>query len=176
MKTKYPSMFGVLAALLLVASSIIPTNLATPSPVEAGICKWDTVNTPGAMALKGDIQNLLGLGSENLDMVVGGDGATVLTITKTLMPPFPGVPGPPPNGPAGTFRNMINYSNNMGITFSGIPYGVLYRAGQGQQPRGFPWIGVEDCYQGAIAPEDPKFWAVTTDMSGGAPIANKAIV
>ena len=38
MKTKYPSMFGVLAALLLVASFIIPADLANPSTVEAGVC------------------------------------------------------------------------------------------------------------------------------------------
>ena len=50
MKTKYPSMFGLLAVFMLVASFIVPANLASPAAVEAdpGICKWDTVSTPAA--------------------------------------------------------------------------------------------------------------------------------
>jgi hypothetical protein len=55
MKTKYPSMFGVLAALLLVASFIIPTNLVSPSPVQADVCRWDTVYMPGEIAARADL-------------------------------------------------------------------------------------------------------------------------
>ncbi len=51
MKTKYPNLFGILAALMLVASFVVPVSLASPSAVQAdpGICKWDTLREPGAL-------------------------------------------------------------------------------------------------------------------------------
>ena len=66
-------MFGVLAALLLVASFIIPTNLVSPSPVQAA-CVWDIVDMPGSICARGDISHA----SEVNKIAVGSDGATIL--------------------------------------------------------------------------------------------------
>ena len=53
MKTKYPSIFGALAILMLVAGLVVPANLTNPAPVEAldPICQWDIVDTPGINGL-----------------------------------------------------------------------------------------------------------------------------
>jgi hypothetical protein len=94
-------MFGGLAALLLVASFIIPINLATPSPVEAGICKWDTVDMPGSVAARAD----LAPGSEIQKLVVGNDGKTILAIVKGY--PHPALVGPPAPPMLATYLNLI---------------------------------------------------------------------
>jgi len=60
MKTRFPSILGVFAAILMVASFVVPMNIAAPAAVSAdpGIMKWDTVSTPGSIEGKGDIINL----------------------------------------------------------------------------------------------------------------------
>ncbi|MCX6005864.1 MAG: hypothetical protein NTZ34_01215, partial [Chloroflexi bacterium] len=91
MKTRFPSILGVFAAILMVASFVIPVNIAAPSAVSAdpGIMKWDTVSTPNAMAGKTDILNdhalgaNTGQGSEILDMVLGNDGVTNYVIDRS---------------------------------------------------------------------------------------------
>ena len=75
MKRKYPSLFGLLAVFMLVASLVVPANMVNPAPVEAmdPICQWDIVDTPGILAdLKADIRSP----SEVTQLVVGPDGAT----------------------------------------------------------------------------------------------------
>jgi len=170
MKTKYPSMFGILVALMLVASFVIPANLVSPSAVEAdpGICKWDVIYTPGSLPFKGDIQNTAGLGSEILDMAVGGDsGATIIWVVRGFIAALAGLPAPP----AGTIRNQLSFSPNNGLTISGTPYWNLFRAGQAVAPRGVAWTGVEDVYLVAIAQDNPKYWVVVTDPSTAVPQA-----
>ncbi len=158
MKTKYPRMFGLLAAVLLVASFVIPASLMNPAPVEAGVCKWDTINLPGSLPLKNDIRG----GSEILDMAVGGDGATILFVGRTAISAWEATLL---NLPTAIFvvqtnLNLIYYSNNGGISFTGSKFLNLLRDWPGGMAA---WEG-ELIYQVAIAPDNPKFWAVTTDL------------
>ena len=163
MKTKYPSMFGLLVALMLVVSFVLPTNLVSPSAVSAdpGICKWDILWTPGSLPFKGDIQNTGGFGNELIDMAVGGDSGTIVWVIKG----FQAVVGTMPSPPGNTVRSTLALSVNNGLTLSGTPNANLLRAGQVQQG----WSGIEDVYLVAIAPDDPKFWAVATDAAQAFP-------
>jgi hypothetical protein len=155
MKTKYPSMFGVLAALLLVVSFIIPTNLATPSPVEAGVCKWTPIDMPGSSLARGDVAN----DTEVNRMAVGSDGATILAAVNVQMGPL--------NAP------MLFNSSLMGLMWSTVPYGNL--GAQWARDGGtnavsialgapFPYV-----FDVAISPDDPAFWAVVVDFTTGVP-------
>ena len=59
MKTRFPRILGVFAAIFMVASFVIPVSIAAPAAVSAdpGIMRWDTVLTPNSMPLKNDIDN-----------------------------------------------------------------------------------------------------------------------
>ena len=101
MKTRFPSILGVFAAILMVASFVVPMNIAAPSPVSAdpGIMKWDTVITPGSFPAKNDIFNPYWpeggdspRGGEILDMAIGNDGITYAWIVKTFVSDLVGNP------------------------------------------------------------------------------------
>jgi len=113
MKTRFPSILGVFAAILMVASFVVPVNIAAPAAVTAdpGIMKWDTVSTPGSIEGKNDILNLhwqdpspnptvaptanpltglygydeWGFGNDIIDMAVGNDGMTIYYIVRTAL-------------------------------------------------------------------------------------------
>jgi hypothetical protein len=164
MKTKYPSIFGLAAALILVASFVVPTNLMSPAPVEAdpGICKWDNLMTPGYLPLKNDVVS----GYEKLDMAVGGDGRTVwMTQRATISCAAAQVLGPPFSTWCAAFTgcpvNMLYYTNNNGISFTGSKTLNLVR----EFNQIFGWNG-EQVYQVAVAPDNPNFVAVTMDAPG----------
>jgi hypothetical protein len=146
MKTKYASMFGVVAALLLVASFIIPTNLATPSPVQAGVCKWDIVDMPGSVAARSDILTT----SEPTKLAVGSDGATILAIVNYNHPSV------------GVTLSMLYASNFMGLMWSPTAYFNLI--GDANATAFTP-----NLFDVAIAPDDPAFWAVVTGHSAASP-------
>src|SRR5208283_5355651 len=91
MKTRFSGITGALAAILLIASFVIPAGVATTSGVSAdpGIMRWDTVITPNLLPLKNDIDNvnIAGLtpgpmGSEIISMAVGNDGQTMAWIVR----------------------------------------------------------------------------------------------
>ena len=120
MKTKYPSIFGVLAAVLLVLSFVMPTSLATPAAANPGVCKWDALVTPGYLPLKNDVAADIGLGQvlgyDPNDMAVGGDSNTVLVIAQFWLPDiFPTQIILPDNG---VFTNVLFSSSNNGMTFT----------------------------------------------------------
>jgi hypothetical protein len=159
MKTKYPRFFGLLAAVLLVASFVVPVSLMNPAPVEAGVCKWDTTMTPGYLPLKNDI----GLYAPH-DMVVGGDGATVLIAARYALPDLlPTVPA------GGVVYSALFWTNNGGISFSGTKYTSFADAFWTLNGIATPapltrWPNV---YLAAIAPDNPNFWAIVTDRNQG---------
>jgi len=162
MKTKYPRIFGLLAAVMLVASFVVPASLISPAPVEAdpGICKWDALTTPAYIPMKNDIR----AASDILDMATGGDGATILFIGKTYLTASEvGLLMGTAYVPYAGARMLLYYSNNGGISITGSKALNLLRdwtkSGQAQ------WKG-EKMYGVAIAPDDPKFFAVTTDTPG----------
>ena len=177
MKTKYPSILGVFAAILMVASFVVPMNIAAPSPVSAdpGIMKWDTVPTPYSKPGQNDVLNyhncgaIDGFGNEIIDMAVGNDGMTVAFIDRLWLDP--GMAGAislgalkPWNvwaGATGRYVNTLLYSNTTGISTTITRWIALVRSAS------FP-TGA-DLFQVAIAPDDAKFIAVTSD--GGLGVA-----
>ena len=148
MKTKYPSMFGVLAALLLVASFIIPTNLASPSAVQAGVCKWDQVEMPGSILARADV-----LPSEVYKIAAGNDGVTVLAMVYHVGMAALGVPQP-----------MVFVSPLMGILWSHVP--ALNLVAQ-MLADGIVGAGGGSVFDIAIAPDNPAFWAVVVNEAAG---------
>ncbi len=75
MKTRFPRILGVFAAIFMVASFVIPVSIAAPAAVSAdpGIMRWDTVLTPNSMPLKNDIDNykMVGYAVATLTPMVG---------------------------------------------------------------------------------------------------------
>ncbi len=179
MKTRFPSILGVFAAILMVASFVVPMNVAAPSPVSAdpGVMKWDTVSTPGYVEGKNDIMNIhpqdptpllgysqTGYGNEIIDQAVGNDGMTVYTIARA------GIHVPASSVPANlvavvgagnivAITNALFVSTNSGISNSLTKHNALFRN---------PDFGLSNLYFVATAPDDPKFIAVVADTGGGA--------
>ncbi len=186
MINRFISILGGFAAILMVASFVVPMNIAVPSPVAAdpGIMKWDTVSTPWSVSGKNDILNWhgpdagidwyalanwpfdqTGYGNEILDMAVGNDGMSVVWVARTFLDPTTGgvVALNCPQGAVnawassiGEYRNMLYYSNNSGISASVTR--VLSLVQHPLAPGGL------NAFQVAIAPDDSKVWIVTTDQ------------
>jgi hypothetical protein len=174
MKTKYPRIFGLLAAVLLVASFVLPTGLVSPASVAAdpGICKWDALTTPGFLPLKNDIAGSFAYDIH--DMAVGGDGATVLLVAQTWLS-HAVLPSQLPTN--GTFNNQLYYSPNNGLSFGGTKNTAFVNAY-------FDYWGIttaqhlanENLYPNvwlvAIAPDNPNFWAIVTSDNVQVPGGN----
>jgi hypothetical protein len=162
MKTKYPSIFGLLAAVLLVLSFVMPASIATPAAADPGICKWDTLVTPNYLPLKNDV----GLYAPH-DMAIGGDSSTVLITARYALPEIlPSVPT------TGAVYNALFYSNNNGISFAGTKYNTFASAYWQlniipYSPTPAPNRQWPQVYQVAIAPDNPNFWAIVTDANQG---------
>jgi hypothetical protein len=140
-------MFGVLAALLLVASFIIPTNLVSPSPVQAAVCKWNSVDMPGANLARGDIVH----NSEINKIAVGSDGATIVALLTMQV-------GAPIGFP------MFLSSPFMGLMWSPVPYQNL--AAQWASDMGVAATNML-VYDVEIAPDNPAFWVVVVNTTQG---------
>jgi len=168
MKTRFPSILGVFAAILMVASFVVPMNIAAPAAVTAdpGIMKWDTVSTPNSVFGRNDILNFhpagstIGRGSEIQDMAVGNDGQTAAFIGRASL----GVLNEDLNG---VYVNALLVTTNSGIT--GVvtkELGLLNRTPQFGYSvdigTGVQRVPV-NLYSVAIAPDDPKIIAVTAD-------------
>ena len=152
MKTRFPRFLGVFAAILMVASFVVPASVAAPSPVSAdpGIMKWDTVSTPAAVVGKNDIVN----GNEILDMAVGNDGQTIYFIVRT-------------GG-----LNKLYVTTTSGIFTGGSRYTALTRNTQWQTRKTSSGV-TPNLFQVAVAPDDPKFVAVTSsDPTGPTGLSN----
>jgi len=168
MKTKYPRIFGLLAAVLLVASFVLPTGLVSPASVAAdpGICKWDALTTPGYLPLKNDIAGSFAY--EIHDMAVGGDGATVLLVAQYWLSNAVLPSQLPLNG---TFNNQLFYSSNNGLSFTGtkntaflqnyFDYKGITTAQKLADEKLYPNV-----WMVAIAPDNPNFWAIVTSDNG----------
>ena len=193
MKTRFPSILGVFAAILMVASFVVPMNIAAPSPVSAdpGIMKWDTVSTPWSVSGKNDIVNWhgpdagpaalvaagfagwpytqTGYGNEIIDMAVGNDGMTVVWVARTLIDPTTGgvVAANSVNGalvaPGTAWLASIGQYRNL----------LYYSNNSGISASGTRVLtliqhplapGGLNAFQVAIAPDDPKIWVVTSDL------------
>ena len=107
MKTKYPNLFGILAALMLVASFVMPVNLASPSAALAdpGICKWDTLREPGSLTGT----EVIARNSDIIDLAVGSDFNTLVAVVDEMAPTWVLAAGP---------INLFKWSNTKGLFWS----------------------------------------------------------
>jgi len=153
MKTKYPNLFGILAVLMLVASFVVPVNLVSPSTAQAdpGICKWDTLREPGSLTGT----EVIGRNTDILDLAVGNDFNTVVAVVDENVPTYVlagGIGGP---------INLFKWSNTKGIFWSAAKWLALTRHPNWVLPIAGRFS--RQVYQVAMAPDDPNFYAVTTD-------------
>ncbi|MHB8086416.1 MAG: hypothetical protein ACYDHZ_11380, partial [Dehalococcoidia bacterium] len=181
MKTRFSGITGALAAILLIASFVIPVCVATTSGVSAdpGVMRWDTIITPNLLPLKNDIDNvhfpgIIGvdnpMGSEIISMAVGNDGQTIAWIVRDFEYADPHYPP--------LYGNLLYWSNTSGIAATptrelGLRRAVGFTLGIGNPllnpinggNNGLP----SNCYQVVIAPDNPACMAVSTDgTTGGA--------
>ncbi|HEX76220.1 MAG TPA: hypothetical protein G4O12_06525, partial [Dehalococcoidia bacterium] len=141
MKTKYPSMLGALAILMLVASLVVPANLATPEPVDAEVCWWTTVGTPGVRG-KRDVLRF----SEIIDWAVNGN-TMIAAVAENATP----------------WVSFLRASFNGGMTWTGTRQTHLV-ATPG-------WQAGDDVYWMAMAPDDSMVWAVAVgNVTAGVPL------
>jgi hypothetical protein len=163
----------------MVASFVIPAHIAAPSAVSAdpGIMKWDTVSTPNSVVGMNDVLNAhvgptglfadIARGSDILDMVAGNDGMTNVFIARAWLDAGTAgiiagnaAPAQAPGwlaiaGAGGRYQNVLYYSNTSGIADTITRYFALVR-----HPN---FNAGSNLFQVAIAPDDPKVFAVTSD-------------
>jgi hypothetical protein len=128
----------MLAIFMLAAGLVVPANLVSPSVAMAD---------PGVCKwdylvtpLVVPTRNDIVHCSELHDMAVGNDDKTIVVTARTT-------------------NNRFYYSSNDGRSFSGSKWNALNREPQ--------WPAGARVYSVAIAPDDPKFYAVTSDVAGG---------
>ncbi|MBM3118128.1 MAG: hypothetical protein FJ006_01000 [Chloroflexi bacterium] len=163
MKTKYPSIFGLLVALMLVASFVVPTNFMSPKPVEAdpGICKWDVLPTPFYRPLVYDVYP----GLEIQDMAVAGDGATIYAAVRMVLSATGASLTLQATGCTLTAGN--SYTNLFVTTTGGIFWTASKSMSLLNAVKAYlgacPDDGDTNIYHVAVAPDNPKYIAVTSD-------------
>ena len=155
---KYPSMFGVLAALLLVASFIVPSHLITPSSVEAdpAVCAWDTLTPPTTL-------HPIYKYTDIVDMSVSGSTVAFVVRANALS----GI-----SMPGALNTNALVITTNSGISMSTgawanwrLEWNRLFGTGTSTNN---PWSG-ENVYLVALAPDSPSVIAIVTDAPTGTP-------
>ena len=87
MKTR-TSLFGILAAIMLMVSLILPGNLVQPTTAsaDAGVCKWERLDMPGSVPLfQVDISTVTGarFNTEIEQLVALSNGMGLLAIVDT---------------------------------------------------------------------------------------------
>jgi hypothetical protein len=142
MKKRYAGPFRLSVIFMLVASLAVFANLPIPSPTAAnpGICKWDSVNTPGSGLSTSDIM----LNSE-INRVVAGPGSRLLAIVqRTTVPP------------------LLLYSSGD----SGRSWGT---SGTLSQTMITEFGAQTNVWDAAVAPDDGSFWAIVISTAAFGP-------
>jgi hypothetical protein len=147
-------MFGILAINALVVSFIVPGNLATPAAVsaDAGVCKWNYIDMPGSIAIKGDLiisstTNAYSA-SEVEKIITTANADTFLVLEK--------------EGATAAARIRLRVSAAKGIIWSAAAGTRLSTA---MTAAGYPAANL-DVWNLAAAPDDAKFWAMVTGTAG----------
>jgi hypothetical protein len=147
MKKRIPSVFGIMAAVFLVASFVVPGSL-TGSAVDAaqptgGECVWQNLEMPGSVLGKTDIYNA----SEINTLSVGPDNSTLLaTVTRT------------PAVPAAGGHLQLRKGSSMGIFWGGSQGARL----RNDMAADGVIAGTQNVWDAIIAPDDANFWVVVT--------------
>jgi hypothetical protein len=87
MNTRFPGIVGLLVALLLVVSFVVPANMVSPTGVKAdpGILEWTIVDTPDSVPgtrelYTPSVTNGPDMGSEIIKLLIAPDGNTMWAI------------------------------------------------------------------------------------------------
>jgi len=158
MKTKYPSIFGILAIFMLVASLVVPVNLASPTTAEAsyaaGICKWDTPELPNSVVGKYDL--LMYSEIDKLE-VCPDDMGLLAVVSRSPNDPYYWKSG---TGVPASGNLTLMWAKYKGIIWSTQPYEHLVND-MDRKYSGIPG-GEHNVFDVACAPDDSNFWAVVT--------------
>ena len=160
MSVKHLRIFCLVCSLVAVSSFLVPGAPVNPSQVnaQAGIMRWDIVNTPNADPGKMDVLNpYIGgnfTGSEIRDLSIGSDGTTLISaVTVDARYIDPAVPP----GPLG----IVLVSNTAGISWSASSYKHLRTRSD--------WPVANQVYNVLIAPDNPNLWALTAGTIASGP-------
>ncbi len=159
MKSKYSSIAGIFAVLVLVASFLVPAKLANPEPVEAdpGLMEWTIVDTPDSEpALTKSLFTPWNLGSEVIKLLVGNNGNTMYALVRARRTP----------GATSAQAYIYLYKSiDGGRSWSSAKYNnLMASAGDGTPPA--PRMIVWDI---TIAPDDPNIIAAAISDATNAP-------
>ena len=161
MSVKHLRIFCLVCALVAISSFLVPGAPVNPSHVnaQAGIMRWDTVNTPNSDPRKMDVLNpyIDGnfTGSEIRDISIGSNGTTIIaavTVDNRM------VDATLPPGPLG----IVLASNTAGISWSASAYRHL--AARSDWPVGNQVFNV------LIAPDNPNLWVLTAGTVASGPV------
>ena len=156
MKIKRYNALLPFVSAVIIAAMLAPIGALSSLPAIAapGIMRWETVTTPNSEPGKNDVLNpyfaTLPTGSEVRDLAVGSDGKTLL-VAVTVDGRYIGLGA----GPVG----VLMVSANGGISWSTATDQALRGVG----------LGGNHVYNIAIAPDDPKFWAVSAGTTALGP-------
>jgi hypothetical protein len=149
MKTKYSSMFGLLAVLLLVASFIVPAKLASPTSVEASAdstLRWAILDTPNSLPNNfKEVYNGAGLMGAELNKLVVTSAGNLMYMVATGF------------GPLGGPFDILWFTPDGGVDWMPSVTKNL------QRDLGANWLNFFPVYDVAAAPDDPRVVAVVLD-------------
>ncbi len=160
MSIKYLRIFCLVCSLVVVSGFLVPGAPVYPSQVsaQAGIMRWETVNTPNADPGKNDVLNpYIGgnfTGSEIRDLSIGNNGTTIIAAV-TVDERY--IDSTRPGAPLG----ILMSSTTGGIIWTASSY-LHLRSSNG-------WNIANQVYNVLIAPDDPKLWVVTAGTAVNGP-------
>ena len=157
MKTRYSSIIGLFAIVVLVASFVVPAKLVSPAPVDAdpGLMEWTIVDTPDSEpVLTKNLYTTGELGSEIVQLLVGNDGKTMYAIVARGS-----------EIAAADAGLQLLKSTNGGRSWSGSKYGALDAANPNSANADLTQV-----WRIAIAPDDPKIIAAAISTFTANPV------
>ena len=160
MSVKHLRIICLACSLVAVSSFLVPGAPVNPSQVnaQAGIMRWETVDTPNSDPGKNDVLNpYIGgnfTGSEIRDLSIGNNGTTIIAAV-TVDQRY--IDSTKPGAPLG----ILMYSMNGGITWSTSAYLHLISSNG--------WNSLNQVYNVLIAPDDPKLWVFTAGTAANGP-------
>jgi hypothetical protein len=152
MKRTQPGRSFIFLLTLAAVVALLPPVIFSPyrSDADPGVMRWDTVNTPNAIANRNDVLNPYinnnFTGSEIRDLAVADDGKTLLAAVTVDNRTVAAANNPGPLG-------VLYTTANSGISWTTSAYQRLSAS--------VGWSADKHVYQVAVAPDDAKIWAVT---------------
>ena len=163
MNKRFPGIVGLLVALLLVVSFVVPANMVSPTGVKAdpGILEWTIVDTPDSIPVyvkevySPGIAGGPDMGSEIIKLLIAPDGNTMWAVIGM---------GQLSGTVAGTYQAagaQMNFrkSTNGGRIWSGTAYGNLVSA------MALPLANQALVWDMAIAPDDANIAMVAVSRA-----------